>query len=229
MMRTLKFIAIVLLLLASAAARDKKVAISNAREQYLRQLTQSPSASSPSSLGSLWRDTSIYTNLLIDYKARQLGDPIAIILMEQTLTEASGSVATSRDFQTANGISGLAGKINVSGLQNLLSGQSSTKLQGSGQTASKSSLQTRLGGEVIAVLPNGSLAVEARRQVTMSNQTQTVILRGVVRPGDVTSDNTVVSTQMSNLEVEVKGKGVISDSTRPPNFIVRLLLRIIGF
>jgi len=229
MTRTLNFVVLVLLLLASGAARDKKSAAGNAREKYLRQLTQSVSVSSSPTLGSLWRDTSTYTNLSVDYKARQLGDPIAIILMEQTLTEASGSVATSRDFQTANGISGLAGKVNVSALQNLLSGQSSTKLQGAGQTASKSSLQTRLGGEVIAVLPNGSLAVEARRQVTMSNQTQTVILRGVVRSGDITADNTVVSTQMSNLEVEVKGKGVISDSTRPPNFIVRLLLRLVGF
>jgi hypothetical protein len=34
---------------------------------------------------------------------------------------------------------------------------------------------------------------------------------------------------VGNLELELKGKGVLSDGTRPPNLIVRWLLRILGF
>jgi hypothetical protein len=37
-----------------------------------------------------------------------------------------------------------------------------------------------------------------------------------------------MSTQLSNLEVEVSGKGIVSDSTRPPVFLVRWLLKIFG-
>jgi flagellar L-ring protein precursor FlgH len=63
----------------------------------------------------------------------------------------------------------------------------------------------------------------------MNNQHQTVIIHGVVRPGDITASNTVPSTAISNLEVELKGRGVISDGVAPPNRWVRLLLKLVGF
>jgi len=50
-----------------------------------------------------------------------------------------------------------------------------------------------------------------------------------VRGGDIAPDNSLLSNQLSNLELELKGKGVISDGTRPPNVIMRVLLRILGF
>ena len=52
---------------------------------------------------------------------------------------------------------------------------------------------------------------------------------GIVRPGDVSPDNTISSNAMSDLELEIKGKGVLSDGTRPPNAIIRLVLRLAGF
>ena len=79
------------------------------------------------------------------------------------------------------------------------------------------------------MLPGGTLVVEAQRQILMNNERETVVLRGLVRPGDVQSDNSVSSTALANLQVELKGHGVLSDGTRPPNPIVRLILRIVGF
>lgn len=71
--------------------------------------------------------------------------------------------------------------------------------------------------------------IEAVRQMFMNNQHQTVIIHGVVRPGDISSSNTVASTAISNLEVELKGHGVISDGVTPPNKLVRMILKIVGF
>jgi flagellar L-ring protein precursor FlgH len=71
--------------------------------------------------------------------------------------------------------------------------------------------------------------VEAERQIVMNNQRETVVLRGLVRPGDLDATNTVTSNSVGNLEVEVKGKGIISEGTRPPNPIVKWILRIVGF
>jgi len=138
-------------------------------------------------------------------------------------------VKSSRDFNTTSGISGLAGKINTSGLENLFTAKSSTSLTGQGQTASSSQISAVLAGRVAAVLSNGLLVIEARRDVMVDNQRRTVVLRGLVRPGDIASDNSVLSTSLSDLELAMTGKGIISDSTRPPNFLVRLLLKIVGF
>jgi flagellar L-ring protein precursor FlgH len=56
-----------------------------------------------------------------------------------------------------------------------------------------------------------------------------MLVRGVLRPGDIGPNNTAPSTSLANLEIELKGKGVVSDSIRQPNPVMRLLLRIIGF
>jgi flagellar L-ring protein precursor FlgH len=50
-----------------------------------------------------------------------------------------------------------------------------------------------------------------------------------VRPVDISSNNTVASAALSNLEIEMKGKGIISDSTRPLNPITRAILWLVGF
>ena len=86
-----------------------------------------------------------------------------------------------------------------------------------------------MAGRVVAVLASGTLVVEANRELVMNNEKQTILVRGLIRPGDIAPDNTVLSNAIGNLELELKGKGVLSEGTRPPNVIVRLLLRLVGF
>ena len=82
---------------------------------------------------------------------------------------------------------------------------------------------------VVAVLPNGLLVVEAKRQVLANQQHENVTLLGVVRPADIASNNSVFSYQLFDLQLEVMGKGVISDTVRQPNVVVRTLLKILSF
>ena len=79
------------------------------------------------------------------------------------------------------------------------------------------------------VLPNGMLVVQATRQLTFSQQTQLIRLRGLVRPEDVSAQNQVQSTSMTDLELEVTGKGIVNDSTYRQNWAVRLLQRLLIF
>ena len=80
---------------------------------------------------------------------------------------------------------------------------------------------------MIEVLSNGMLVIEAARQVEFSQQTQTIILRGLVRPEDISQQNQVLSTAISSLELEVRGKGIINDYTHRPNVLVRLLQKVL--
>ena len=84
-------------------------------------------------------------------------------------------------------------------------------------------------GQVVDVLPNGMLVIEAARQVTFSQQTQTIVLRGLVRPEDISQQNQILSTAISSLELDVRGKGIISDYTHRPNVLVRLLQQLLIF
>ena len=82
---------------------------------------------------------------------------------------------------------------------------------------------------MIEVLANGTLVIEAARQVEFSQQTQTIVLRGLVRPEDISQQNQVLSTAISSLELEVRGKGIVSDYTRRQNALVRMLQKILIF
>jgi flagellar L-ring protein FlgH len=224
----------VLLILASSLNGFAKTKISHdpqkTRDEYVARIQQQASAPPvEASLGSLWTSGGAMTNLQADYKASRVNDLVTIVVVQRTTAQATGNVNTGRDFNTTSGISGLAGHISTSGLTNLLTAQSSTKLKGTGSTDASTTMNTSLAGRVIAVLPNGNMVVEAERLVAINNQKETMIVRGVLRPGDVGPNNAAPSTALSNLEVELKGKGVVSDATRPPNPLVRALLWVIGF
>jgi flagellar L-ring protein precursor FlgH len=194
----------------------------------MQQQTVIPPVDLP--LGSLWTPNGAMTNLQTDYKASRLNDLVTIVVVQRTTAQASGNVGTQRDFNTTSGISGLAGHISpTSGLSNLLTANSSTKLKGTGSTDASTTMNTNLAGQVISVLPNGNLVVEAERLVTINNQKETMLVRGVLRPGDVGPDNSALSTSLSSLEVELKGKGVVSDAIRSPNPLIRAILWVIGF
>jgi flagellar L-ring protein FlgH len=180
--------------------------------------------------GSLWTPQSSYSDLASDYKARNINDLIVIQVVESTTATQDGAVKSARTFSANSGISALMGNLGPNNaLQNLFSPNSTRTLNGQAQTSSDSSLSTSLSGRVVDVLPNGFLVIEAVRQIYMNNQHQTLIIHGVVRPGDIGSNNFVPSTAVSNLEVELQGRGVISDGVAPPNGLVRLILKIVGF
>jgi len=196
--------------------------------EYLGQFGYAQEAADTNN-GGLWSAQARLGDMAADYRAAGLNDVVQVRVVELTNASASGAVKSSRDFSTSSGISGLAGKIKTAGLQDLLTAKSSTALNGQGQTSSSSQISAVLSGRVAAVLSNGLLVIEAKREVFVDNQRRWVLLRGLARPGDIASDNSVLSTSLSDLELEMTGKGIISDSTRPPNFLMRLLLKIVGF
>jgi len=138
-------------------------------------------------------------------------------------------VGAARTLNTSSGISSLPGKLNVGGVSNLLGLNSSETLAGKGAALTATTVTTNLSGRVVAVLAGGNLVVEAKRIINMNNEKQTIVLRGVVRRGDIGPNNTVASDAVGDLELEIKGKGVISDSTRQPNRVIRTILHLLDF
>jgi flagellar L-ring protein precursor FlgH len=182
------------------------------------------------STGSFWTPQSPYSDMASDYKARNVNDLITIQVVESTTATEDGAVKSARTFSASSGISGLMGTPGpTSGIQNIFSPSSTRTLNGQAQASSDSTLTTSLSGRVVDALPNGNLVIEAVREMDMNNQHQTIIIHGVVRPGDITPNNTLPSTAITNLEVELKGRGVISDGVAPPNRLVRAILKIVGF
>jgi flagellar L-ring protein FlgH len=220
---------VILLAAVPGQAKDKAAKTSlTPLEEYLRTYSNAVFSSAQGPAGSLWREQNAFAEMSGDYKALKLNDLVTIRIVEQTLAQASADVSAQRKVEANSGIASIAGQ-SFAHLDPLLNLHSDNNLSGKGQANSQTKLQTSVSGRIVAVLPNGVLIVEAERFVQMNNETQTIVLRGMVRPGDVQSDNSVLSTSLGNLEIRLKGKGVVSDATRPANRLIRALFWLVGF
>ncbi len=180
--------------------------------------------------GAIWIDSGRLTRMVTDVRAMRPHDLISVVVSESLAASTDGTVKNSRASNSSSAISGLIGTLHPgNALQNLINQTSSSGLNAQGTSATNSSLSTIFGGQVIEVLPNGMLVIEAARQVEFSQQTQTIILRGLVRPEDISQQNQVLSTAISSLELEVRGKGIINDYTHRQNLLFRLLQRALVF
>ena len=213
----------------ASARKKKEISPAQLRSEYIARLQEQALPEQQSTTGSLWTAGGELNDVSLDYKARRLNDTLVILVSVKTTAAQNADLNSQRAFQTTSGITGLAGDINTKGLNPLFAANSATALKGQGATDSSTTFQTSLTAQVIAVLPSGNLVVEAQRKIFMNNQHEDVIVRGVVRPNDIGPNNTVTSAALGNLEIEMKGKGIIADSTRPPNIITRALLWLTGF
>lgn len=78
----------------------------------------------------------------------------------------------------------------------------------------KDTLTARIQAEVLDVKPNGTLVVQARKRITTDDEEQLFILTGICRVQDVTPDNTILSTQLYDLDVKKTHRGPIRDATK---------------
>jgi flagellar L-ring protein precursor FlgH len=180
--------------------------------------------------GSIWTPEGRLVRLGTDAKAVRLHDVVAIVVTESLAASTDGQVKNSRASNANSGLTSLFGKLKASNaLQNLVGMTASSGLTAQGQSTTNSSLATTFGAEVVDVLPNGMLVVQATRQLTFSQQTQLITLRGLVRPEDVSNQNQVLSTAMTDLELDVTGKGIVNDSTYRQNPVVRFLEKLLVF
>lgn len=213
-----------------AKPKDKGAAPKrDALSEYIRRVSGPPSVAPVTTAGSLWIDSGRLANMVADYKASRVGDLVTISIAQNLSSTSTGDVATSRNFSASSGITALPGLLKTKGVANLFSPTSAQALAGKGQATTTTALSTTLTGRVVALLPGGTLVIEAERQIMMNEQKETVVLRGLVRPGDMDATNTVSSNSVGDLEVEVKGKGVISESTRAPNPVMKWILRVFNF
>jgi flagellar L-ring protein precursor FlgH len=213
----------------AAAAAGKATPPEEALRTYIAKV-RAQQAAEVRTPGSIWSAQGQLVRLGTDVKAFRIHDVVMIVVGESLTASTDGQVKNSRASSASSNITSLFGKLKTSNsLQNLLNASAASGLTAQGQSTTDSSLSTTFGAEVLDVLPNGMLVVQATRQLTFSQQTQLIKLRGLVRPEDVSNQNQVLSTAMTDLELEVTGKGIVNDSTYRQNPLVRFLEKLLVF
>ena len=159
-------------------------------------------------------DSSSNLFLFEDVKARRVGDLITVILEESI--NASKSASTEADKESTIDIPTptLFGKDNR--LNEIVNDIESThEFEGEGESTQENSIEGNITVMVHQVYPNGYLLVKGEKLIELNEGSEVVRISGIVRPTDVTTDNTVLSNQVANAQITYKGKGIVSDSSKP--------------
>ena len=180
--------------------------------------------------GSLWSPDAQLSNLAGDLRPRRINDMVTIVVRDRASAIARGTSKSARAAQASGGVSAIFGTPpGGSRLPNMLSMSGASSLDGQGETSRETVLSTTLSARVTHVLPNGLLVVQGQKSVRVNSEMQTVTVRGLMRPVDVSPINTVFSDQVAELEIAVNGKGIVGDAVRRPNILYRILLGILPF
>jgi flagellar L-ring protein FlgH len=205
----------------------------SALDQYVKdadtRATEEGEAVTP---GSAWSGYSTMMDLTRDLRASRVDDVVTVIVAESASANTTGNTKSSRKSSANASITGLPGiksAAATTALSSLAKMSSDTELNGQGSTNRSTTLTTNMTARVSRVLPNGFLLIEGSKNVQINSEWQVVTVRGVVRPADLTADNTVASQRIAQMEVKLDGKGVVNDAIRRPNYLYRLLLGLLPF
>jgi flagellar L-ring protein precursor FlgH len=154
-----------------------------------------------------------YASLFSDQKANRQGDAITIIVLEST--QASNNSETNAGRKSDLGF-GLSGGIDKTALPNVdLKVGSNNDFTGKGSTQTTGNIRTKISATVDSVLANGNLLIRGSKKIIINGEEQTIKVKGVVRPSDISPDNAVLSYNISDAELSFEGNGIISDNQKP--------------
>jgi flagellar L-ring protein precursor FlgH len=180
--------------------------------------------------GSLFSAAGPLANAARDVRAGATGDIVTIVVSDQASASATGGTNTSRQSTGAGQIASLAGTLAAGNpLASLLDFSNERKITGQGETTRTMALTTTVSARVVATTLNGLLVIEAAKETVVNSERQQVVLRGLIRPVDVTPANTIRSDQIADLSLIVNGRGVVDDAIKRPNALYRLLLSVLPF
>ena len=180
--------------------------------------------------GAIWSPSARLNDLGRDLRASQVNDVVTILVSENVNAVAGGASTSERASSANASITSLAGpKAATGALANLLNTTADRKLNGTGTTSRSATLTDTLSARVVKVLPGGLLLIEGDKHIQVNSEDQLIVVRGIVRTPDISTANTVPSSQIADLEIRVNGKGVVGDAIRRPNALYRLILGLLPF
>ncbi len=213
-------------ILISGCAASKPVVAPTPQPAALSAPPMEP-AMQASAPGSLWSQNK--NDLFSDHKARRVGDILTVAIYEQASASKEASTSTARTSSASAGINNLFGiEKNIGRINkaidpaNLVGADYDNSFEGSGSTSRKEDLVASLTVRVTEVFANGNMRIEGGKNVKVNNEDQIIRLTGLVRPADITRDNTINSMYILDSQITYTGKGVLSDKQKQ-GWLVRVL------
>ena len=163
--------------------------------------------------GSLFTQTKA-SFLYSDRRASRIGDLITVSLNERT--NASKNADTEIKNNDTNSLTPtISGRIaSTGGNPFTFDIDKQKQFKAEADTAQANSLDGTITVTVSQVLPNGNLLVRGEKWLTLNQGNEYIRLTGIVRPEDISTENTISSTRVANARITYSGTGDLDESNK---------------
>lgn len=180
-----------------------------------------PASYEAPSPNSLWRAGS--RSFFNDHRANTVGDILTVNIEIDDSAKLTNSSNRSRQASTSAGVSHFFGLENSLGRvlpqgfdpSNMVGGDSQSDQTGAGAINREEKIQLTVAAVVVDRLPNGNLVIAGRQEVNINSELRELTISGVIRPEDVSAENTINHTQIAEARISYGGRGQISAVQRP--------------
>lgn len=152
-----------------------------------------------------------FLNLTGDMKPRQVGDIVTVIVLEDSRAGQTARTDSSRTSSVKGGLKAALGETPMSYGLNETGGAASS---GGGRTERSAYFSAKVGAIVKEVLPGGNMRIAGAQTVKINREEQRIEVSGIVRPQDISQENTVLSYSLAEADIKYTGKGVLARRQR---------------
>jgi flagellar L-ring protein precursor FlgH len=150
----------------------------------------------------------------------QVGDLVTVLLSETTQASRTSAVATSRvtsnDAIGANQMNSIVNKIGFGEgfFYGVETDGAEIKSDGSGSAGQAASLTGSISAMVVEVLANGNLVIIGEKQLALTEGTEFIRVKGIIRPADIQPDNTILSQRIAHAQISYRGTGELASASK---------------
>ena len=159
---------------------------------------------------------SIYSNsqkglFATDRRASKVGDILTVSLSENFSASKSQSAKSAKKGELKFDFPNV---MTAGADDGLFDSSSDQSFDGSGSAGQNNSLKGQLSVTVTKVFDNGNMEILGQKKLTLNNGDEYIRLLGVIRPEDIDSQNTVLSSRIANAKISYTGAGDIADTSK---------------
>lgn len=153
-------------------------------------------------------DANAYQALINDHRAKKIGDSVVVLVYESATatneTDTKRNKSASLNLNATDNHNSIGGKLN-----------NSSDEEGGGVERRSGQVVARVSATVIDILPSGELVIRGKQFISLNSESQTIQVEGRIRPMDIDTSNSIISTRIADAKIDFVGQGLLSAREKP--------------
>jgi flagellar L-ring protein precursor FlgH len=184
-------------------------------------LPMPPKTQTAYNANSLWESGA--RQFFKDQRASKIGDLVTVnieIKDSASLENTTERTRTTTENDDASALLGFEGSFDAILPEavdptNLVDIDTKSTHEGEGSVEREETIDLKVAAIVTQTLPNGNLVIRGRQEVRVNFEVRELFIAGVIRPEDITADNTIDSSKVAEARIIYGGRGQLTDVQQP--------------